>query len=212
MRMVESMWRLVLGRAALALLGGVLLTAAGPARAVTVELSTDVAGCTGYAAGLGLCNATGETQITVTWSLQSQTALTGYQLEVRWDPGELTLLQNTQLFPDTGVAGPFLIPPNDPNDSIVTAIIPPPAELTTALFSMTFSVDPDATVDAQADVAWFATNDGLSPRPPVMLENKLGSGIDVYIGPDVPAMDAHGVGLVGLLLACSGIWLLRREV
>jgi hypothetical protein len=111
------------------------------------------------------------------------------------------------------VAEPFLVPPNDPNDSRVLVISAPPAELTTALFSMTFSVDPGATLNVQADVVWFATNDGLSPGPPtVVLENKLGSGIDVFIGPAVPAMGVHGVGLVGLLLACSGIWLLRREV
>jgi len=180
---------------------GLAFGLAAPAAAVDVEMSVDVAGCTGYVSGVGVCDVTGQTQITITWTLSSQQTLNGYDLALSWDPGELTLLDTAQLYPDTATPFAWVVEPSDPlaSTALVISLVP---GATTSLFALTFAVSA-SPADGQPDIVWSANGNGLSPAS-VVLDNPGGAGIDVTaVAPAVPALPP--AGLVALALALLAV-------
>jgi len=187
-----------------ALLLSLLVPAIAPA--AVVSMSVDRPGCTGYTSGTGSCEAGSGTAVSVTWSLQTQESLNGYQLQIRWDPGELALTGAEQLYPDTGTPVAFTSEPSDPNASVASAFVLPSPAATMQLFRLHFAATPTGS-DGQADLSWFAQGAGLSPAS-VVLENPGGAGIDfVPSGEPVPVPVAGRRGLfalaLGILLAAA---------
>jgi len=192
-----------------------VLGLAARAGAVTVEIEPDEPGCGPYTAGVGACDVSARPsgQITVTWALDTQTTLNGYDFEVRWDAGELTLVSAEQLHPDTATPLSFVIEPSDPDDSRAL-VLSLTGAFTKQLFRLTFELDRMAA-DGQADVSWFANGNGLSPGS-VVLDNLAGAGIDFDGGPDaVPVPGLRGVARMalglGLGLAGATRARMRRE-
>lgn len=177
-------------RAALVFAWLCLALTAGPARAVnvTVSMAAPGAGCAPVTSGVRECIVLPDTTVVVTWAMSSQQSLIGYGLEIRWDAAELTLLDATPLYADTGSPVAFLEAPNDPDDSRATAInepsfVPLP---TTTLFQLTFSVTPAEDPGAGPDLWWFPDGSGgLSPSS-VVIQNASGAAYD-FVGPSVPA-------------------------
>jgi hypothetical protein len=168
-----------------------LVWAGAPAAAVDVILtgtSTSGTVCASTTTGVTECDVTGMTpgqEVTFTWVLDSAHALNGYDLAVSWDPEELTPISCTELYPDSQPPGtvPFLTSPCPalptdlpPRNATALSLV---AFQTTALFSMTFQVTSVVLCDAdgEADLAWSANGNGLSPGS-VVLENTDGAGAD----------------------------------
>jgi hypothetical protein len=183
---------------------GILLALLVGSGASAVEIEMTVSGaagtlCSGIVSGTQPCEVLSGQVIDVTWSLDQQTLLNGYDLEIRWNPNELSLLSSTPLHPDTGTAAPFVVEPSDPTDSQALAVIFT-AENTTQLFRMSFEVSPRYGIHG-ADLSWLPAS-GLSPGT-LVLENDTGAAIDFRTAndfSDIPAMPEWGRGLLGLLL------------
>jgi hypothetical protein len=143
--------------------------------------------CSGITGGVQKCSVSGLAggTITVTWSLTSAQTLNGYDLDVSWDPAELTLLSADQLYPDSQAPNsiPFLVAPNpgDPagSQAVVLSLVGFP---TTALFRATFQLGAAGVLpqDCAADIAWSANGNGLAPGS-VVLTNPTGAAVDVGI-------------------------------
>lgn len=183
----------------LALLLALGITSA-QAGAAVISMDVDPPGCAGFVAGTGTCEVAPGTTLAVTWSLTAPELLNGYQLEIRWDPTELTLLGSTQLFPDSGTPVPFTQQPGDPSDSRASAFSFDP-QSTLGLFRVTFQASP-AGGDGQPDVWWFPVGAGLSPAG-VVLENPAGAAIDLT----PTALGVPALGLLGGLALALGMLL-----
>lgn len=163
--------------------------------------------CSGVSTGVTQCIVEGGSTIEVTWSLSNQESLNGYDLEVRWNASALTLQSASQLFPDTGIAEPWLVEPSDPNASSAVAISLV-ASPTTSLFRLSFDVAINVP-DGDSDVFWFPNGNGLSPGS-VVLENSDGAGLDIRTA-EVPALGWPGWGILGATLAWPAAARLRRR-
>ena len=175
----------------------------GLADAAVVSMITDAPGCGTYATGVGTCTVS-DGSIAVTWALAAPESLNGYDFEIRWDAGELTLTGATQLYPDTATPLAFLEEPSDPNDSRALVISLTPAS-TVSLFRLTFEAQPSAA-DGMADLWWFANGNGLAPGT-VILENPSGAGIDMRAVP-VPALNSPFRWVLAILMVALSPWLL----
>jgi hypothetical protein len=185
-----------------------LCTVAGAAHAVDIDMSVSADGevrCEGIVTGVVPCDLTGvgfPREITVTWSLDSAQLLNGYDLNVQWDPGELTLLSSSQLLPDSEPpdTNPFLVEPDpdDPQGSMAVVLLLESFQ-TTALFRMTFALAGSLPADGMADISWTPNGNGLSPAG-VVLDNDDGAKIDVFVPEPVPAL-----GRVGWLLLAAAL-------
>jgi hypothetical protein len=185
-----------------ALLAGTLLTVAAlalPAEAAIVAMSVDQQGCGGYTSGTGTCEVVPGSELSVTWALEAQETLNGYQLQIRWDPSELSLIRAVQLFPDTAPPVAWTVEPSDPNASVASAFrLPTPAD-TTLLFRLDFLAIPSGN-DAKQDLWWFPQGAGLTPGS-VALDNPAGAGIDFTAVPiAVPSLSRWGSALLALAL------------
>jgi len=145
--------------------------------------------------------AAGGGSITVTWSLDAPTTLNGYDLNVNWDPSELTLFSSDQLFPDSSPPDtiPFLIEPNpaDPAGS-AAAVLSLVSFQTTALFRATFLLPAASSlpVDCLVDVSWNPNGNGLSPGS-VDLTNEDGASVDLGVVTHCSdGLDNEGDGLI----------------
>lgn len=190
--------------AGLALLGAVGLVS-GMASAAVVEMSVEGTACSGIDSGVQPCAVSFGQTVVVTWQLDQQTLLNGYNLELRWNPDELTLLGSTPLHPDTGTPAPFQEAPGDPADSAAFAIVFI-AENTTDLFQVSFQAHP-ASEPTGSDLLWFPNGNGLSPGS-VVLENPAGAAIDFQRL--VPPPEVPGLGPIGLCLLAGSIGALGR--
>ena len=163
--------------------------------------------CSGVSTGVTQCIVAGGSTIDVTWSLSNQESLNGYDLEIRWNSSALTLLSASQLFPDTGIAEPWLVEPSDPDASSAVAISLV-AMPTTSLFRLSFEVASNA-LGGKQDLWWFPNGSGLSPGS-VVLENSDGAGLDIRTV-EVPALGWLGWGILGATLAWPAAARLRRR-
>jgi hypothetical protein len=143
--------------------------------------------CSGITGGVAECNVAGfaGANVTVTWSLSSAQTLNGYDLNVSWDPAELTLISADQLYPGSQAPNtiPFLVAPNpaDPvgSEAVALSLI---AYSTTPLFRATFQLadGPSLARDCTPDLTWSANGNGLAPAS-VVLGNPGGASIDLEI-------------------------------
>lgn len=187
----------VAGRLAAAALLLAGLAAPHAARAVVVSMTASPPACGGaVTAGTVACPVDAGSSLSLVFALDAATALNGYQLNLRWDPSELSLLGASQLFPDAGTPVAFTSAPGDPAASVASAFVFPDPAVTTLLFQLDFQATP-AGDDGQPDVWWFPQGAGLSPGS-VVLENPAGAALDVTPAPVVPALPG---ALVPLLLA-----------
>jgi hypothetical protein len=187
---------------------GVLLAAliALPAHAVIVSMQSPACVIGNVTAGTAMCSAALGEIVDVTFALDSTESLAGYDLEIRWDATELTLVSATPLFPSSGTAEPFLLEPMDPTDSRATAftiIIAP----TDSLFRLSFSVNAQAEASGD-DLWWFPSGAGLSPAT-VVLENPGGAAIDFKRAIPAPAMGPGGLLLFWFALWSCGVVFVR---
>lgn len=190
------------GARLLAALGSGLLLSASAVGAAEIELSANGGAgivCQGVTDGTVFCSAEDApgSQLTVTWSLDSRQSIHGYDLEIRWDPGELDLLEAEQLFPDDQLPGsvPFVVAP-DPGDpwGSEAAALSLAASETRDLLRLTFAVVGEIRTDCEADVAWSANGNGLSPGS-LVLDNPAGAGLDsAALGECNDGLDNDGDG------------------
>lgn len=188
-----------------------IMASARPAGAVVIELDTTETGCSGITGAVVACPVPGGAHVmTVTWRFdQAVSALNAYDLSIRWDTEELTLLGSTAIFPDGGSPEPFLEAPSDPANSIASALslvaLP-----TTELFSVTFELMAQPGGDGQPDLEWFANLPGLSPGS-VVLDNLQGASIDFWTEPTPIPMLPTAVGLLPLVMGLAGALLISRR-
>lgn len=189
-------------------LAAALLGVAGPARAadVHVRMSAPATSCADVETGVVACEVGGGEVFDAIWRLDSQQPLNGYDLEIRWDAGELTLVSATPLYPDTGTAVAFLEAPSDPESSSAIALSFV-AQQTTALFSLRFEASPKAGPDG-ADLWWFANGNGLSPASAV-LQNPEGGAWDLYDSTSPPSVPIHGGWIAAAAAGILGTLRLR---
>ncbi len=188
----------------------VIVLLAAPAAAVNITLSGPTSGP--VASGVGSEDAAGASQVTFTVAFDTETAITGYDVSVAWDPTEVALVAAQQLFPDTGAPGPFFVSPvgGDSAGSRVAAIAGFSPVPTMLLFGLTFDRLGASNADGAADVRVFldapTNGPGLSPGG-VTLGNPLGAGIDLVAvhAPEPSTVVLVAAGLAGLLGAarCS---------
>lgn len=176
---------------------------AGPAAAVDVTIVTSAPGtsCPDVAEGTGTCEIAASTQFDVVWQLDSQQSLNGYDLEIRWDASELTLISATPLYPDTGSPVPFLEEPSNPDASSAVALSVVALD-TTQLFSLRFEASPGASPDGP-DLSWFANGNGLSPASVVLLDPG-GGAWDFYDASGMPVVPVGGGWLLAAALLVAG--------
>jgi hypothetical protein len=182
-----------------------LALAAAPAPAAVVEMRVEGTARSGISSGVQPCTVIWGQTVVVTWHLDQQTLLNGYDLELRWNPDELTLLDAAPLHPDTGTPTPFSEAPGDPADSRAFAIVFT-AENTTDLFQVSFEAHPSLAATG-SDLLWFPNANGLSPGS-VVLENSAGAAIDFqrFPEPEVP-----GLGGLGLALLAGSVAVVARR-
>ncbi len=207
---VVSEIRRLAGAALVLLLMQVLVQAwPGLASGAEIQMSAPPS-CGPVSAGVASCLVVPGSLLDVTFALDAPESLNGYDLEVRWDDSELTLVSATQLHPDTGTPGPFLEEPSDPADSRA-AVFEFDAIETTQLFRLRFETSFGA-LDGQADLWWFPNNNGLAPAS-VTLENAAGAALDIGpIDEAIPALGPTSRTIVALLLALAGTRVARSRL